>query len=85
MGESARTEGRRATPVVRIPEGVESARAKLVYLSLALASEADVEDLRERLDLGLLALYPVLNALVERGLVERDGTTYRCRRAEFVY
>lgn len=61
-----------------IPVQLRSPQSKLVYLYLTLVSEAHVTELKESLQVDLLTLYPVLNALREHGLVERRGMTYRC-------
>lgn len=64
---------------VRLPAHLTSPRSKLVYLYLALVEEAAARDICEQLRMDLLTVFAVLDALVERGLVERDGLTYRCR------
>lgn len=64
--------------VPAMPDQLGSPREKLVYLSLASVPGARADELREVLSMRLLELYPVLDVLVERGLVERDGTYYRC-------
>lgn len=60
---------------VTVPGRLESARAKLVYLALAAGGPTSVDDLAARLDETRLALLAVLDAMEERGLVERgpDG------------
>jgi predicted transcriptional regulator len=62
------------------PPQLESPRTKLVYLYLSAVGEADLETLHERLHVDRLNLYPVLGLLVDRGLVEREGTNYRRSR-----
>jgi predicted transcriptional regulator len=66
----------RSEPVV-IPAGIESPRAKLVYLSLATAGRATVDELAEHLDMQKLVLFSVVGTLEGRGLVESDGVAYR--------
>ena len=62
----------------RVPDGVESAEAKLVYHSLDAAGPGDAEELARRLNLKKMALFSVLSSLDRNGLVERDGTQYSC-------
>jgi hypothetical protein len=59
-----------------IPTDLASPRAKLVYLQLRVAGAATTAELADRLDIGRLALYPVLELLLEAGHVRRDGQRY---------
>lgn len=59
-----------------LPEGVQSPRAKLVYLYLQVAGGSTVSEVQETLDVPKLTLFSVLDALAGRGLVERDGDAY---------
>ncbi|MFB6218439.1 MAG: helix-turn-helix domain-containing protein [Halobacteriaceae archaeon] len=59
-----------------LPEELESASAKLVYLALAATGGGTAEELCRCLDLSGLTLYSVLATLEDRGLVERDGEQY---------
>jgi DNA-binding transcriptional ArsR family regulator len=58
-----------------LPEELESPRAKLVYLALAVTGGASVAELNESLGVPKLTLLSVLDALTGRELVERrdDG------------
>ncbi len=55
---------------------LRSSQAKLVYLALVVGSGATVGELRASLRLPALSLYPILELLIERDLVEREGATY---------
>lgn len=68
-------EERRSSSLPRLP----SANAKLVYLYLEVVTEAHVTEIKRTLDLDLLTLFPVLETLRERELVERRGMRFRCR------
>lgn len=59
-----------------LPESVETAEPKLVYLYLSVVEEATIEDLSETLGMKLLTLYPLLSTLTEDDLVERRGETF---------
>jgi DNA-binding MarR family transcriptional regulator len=63
----------------RVPESIESPRAKLVYLYLTSYGEATVRDLQETLELSRLALFSILDSLESRNLVYRTETGYACR------
>ena len=59
-----------------VPSRLESARAKLVYLALAVDGPATVEDLASQLNETRLALLTVLGTLEERGVVVREAETF---------
>jgi DNA-binding MarR family transcriptional regulator len=59
-----------------VPDAVDSPQAKLVYLYLSVSPGATVDELHASLDLRRISLLPVLDTLVERGLVDRDGERY---------
>lgn len=59
-----------------VPDELESPTAKLVYLCLATAGRATVDELSTRLRMQKLALFSVLGTLEGRGVVECDGTRY---------
>lgn len=59
---------------------LDSPRAKLVYLAVALADGATAADLRARLGIRSTDLYPILRTLRRRDLVERNGDAYVCTR-----
>lgn len=56
---------------IDVPDGVQSPRAKLVYLALATGGAATVDELAAALSMTKLTLYAVLRTLTERGLVEK--------------
>jgi predicted transcriptional regulator len=53
-----------------------STQSKLVYLALVVHSGATIDELRASLRIPALSLYPSLEQLIERDLVEREGETY---------
>jgi len=73
VAEQSTTDEDAAAP---LPDVLESAQSKLVYLYLRVAAEADVHELSRALGLTRLSLFPVLETLTSRDLVERRGETY---------
>ena len=73
--ESNRTVERSIEP---ISTTLESPQTKLVYLYLAVAGEGTVDDVYDALGIKFISLYPVLETLIEKGLVQRDGSRYVC-------
>lgn len=64
---------RQTTPTETLPTGLESPRAKLVYLYLQ-SGPASIDELQSGLGVEKLTLYSVLRTLRERALVEKhDG------------
>ncbi|MFB6301489.1 MAG: hypothetical protein ABEH78_01305 [Haloferacaceae archaeon] len=61
---------------VPLPDTLQSPRTKLVYLYLRTTAGAGMAELKRSLGMQALALYPILDALVEKGLVERDDDAY---------
>lgn len=59
-----------------LPDGLSTARSKLVYLTLALEGSQTVSQLSERLQLGVSELYPVLRVLRDQGHVTRRDDRY---------
>lgn len=59
-----------------LPDGLESPRAKLVYLYLLVAEDRTIAGIQEALGVPKLTLLSVLDALDGRGLVERDGDAF---------
>ena len=66
------------SPVKRIPSTLDSPQSKLVYLYLATVEAETVEEVRDALGINLISLYPVLNTLTSKGLVQKDGSRYVC-------
>ena len=60
-----------------VPEDLTSPRSKLVYLYLVAAGGGTVDDLHAALGERKIALHPILDALRARGVVERDGDSFR--------
>ncbi|SDZ84554.1 hypothetical protein SAMN04488065_0736 [Haloplanus vescus] len=57
-----------------VPNELTASESKLVYLFVAVSDGATVDDLHASLDMSKLTLFPVLETLSERGLVDHvDG------------
>lgn len=64
----------RPTTRLDVPDELNASDSKLVYLFVAASDGATVDDLADSLDLKKISLFPVLDILSERGLVDRiDG------------
>lgn len=63
----------------RVPEELDSPRAKLVYLHLSTAGWSTVADIQHALGLKKIALLSILDTLHSREHVERRGNAFRCR------
>ncbi|WP_251344236.1 TrmB family transcriptional regulator [Haloplanus halophilus] len=74
--ENGGSRTRDALGVEPLPERLDSSPAKLVYLYLRAVTEARLAELRRSLGMRALALYPVLELLIDRGLVERVDDRY---------
>lgn len=61
---------------INVPETLQSAESKLVYVFLAASGGATVEELHEALHLRKITLFPVLDTLTERDVVGREGARY---------
>lgn len=55
-----------------VSDAISTAEAELVYLYLRTTDAPTVDELHHRLGMGKLSLFPVLDTLRERGLI--DGT-----------
>lgn len=66
----------RATDRIAIPDELSAAESKLVYLFVATSGGATVDDLQSSLNIRKITLFPVLDTLSERGLIERTDGTY---------
>lgn len=61
-----------------VPDAIATSEAKLVYLYLRTTDAPTVEDLHRNLGLAKLSLFPVLDTLRERGLIdETDVADWR--------
>ena len=61
---------------IALPNELDSASSKLVYLYLRTAGGCTVDDLQSSLDMKKISLYPLLKTLSKQGLVDREGETY---------
>ncbi|WP_396613743.1 helix-turn-helix domain-containing protein (plasmid) [Haloferax sp. S1W] len=59
-----------------IPDALSSSQTKLVYLYLSVQRAGTVDELRKMLGMKTITLYPVLEHLVDLGLVQRDDERY---------
>jgi hypothetical protein len=59
-----------------VPEGIESPRAKLVYVYCSVSDGATTEQLCANLSITRLTLYPILESLQERDVLEREDDRY---------
>ncbi len=65
-------------PRLSLPDELDSADAKLVYLYLSTTDEAAVSELQRRLNIPKLTLLSVLETLTSRGLVQQAEDGYCC-------
>lgn len=75
----AQSEGDASSPDQRtevFPKSLQSPQTKLVYLYLRAVDGAQVENLKRALGMQALALYPILERLVDHQLVERTDDGY---------
>lgn len=68
---SARTD----TAPPTVPEELSAPEAKLVYLYLQTADGPTVDELYRNLDVPKLSLFPVLDTLRERDLIDADDVS----------
>ncbi|RZH68271.1 helix-turn-helix domain-containing protein [Natrinema altunense] len=69
-------EHRPATQLEPVPDDLESARAKLVYIYLDVTEGATVDELGEILAMKKINVLSVLRSLSSAGHVERTGSEY---------
>lgn len=62
----------------RVPDDLDSPRAKLVYLHLSTAGWSTASDIQQALGLKKIALFSILDTLHKREYVERRGNAFRC-------
>lgn len=62
--------------VTNLMRGLESHQSKLVCSYLLAVGEATPVELKEQLDLQLITVLPVLDNLVDTGVLDRDGDRY---------
>ncbi len=63
-------------PGTQLPDGLQSPRAKLVYLYLATHGAVTEEELCEGLGMKRISLYSILGALRDKGHVARESGRY---------
>lgn len=61
---------------VSVPADLESARAKLVYLYLAVRGDATADDVCDALDIDKGSVLTIAGTLRERGYVRRENGRY---------
>lgn len=66
----------RTTDRFDLPDDLTAADSKLVYLFVAVSDGATVDDLQTALDIKKISLFPVLDTLSKRGLIERVEEQY---------
>jgi DNA-binding MarR family transcriptional regulator len=59
-----------------LPNELTAADSKLVYLFVSVSDGATVDDLQTSLDIKKISLFPVLDTLSQRGLIERVDDEY---------
>ncbi|QCC56729.1 MarR family transcriptional regulator (plasmid) [Natronorubrum bangense] len=67
---------RPASRIDPVPDTLDSAQAKLVYIYLEATDGATVEELGATLAMQKLSILSVLNTLSSAGIVEQDGDEY---------
>ncbi|ELY82362.1 MULTISPECIES: hypothetical protein [Natrinema] len=67
---------RPATQLEPVPDDLESARAKLVYIYLDVTEGATVDELGDILAMKKINVLSVLRSLSSAGHVERTGSVY---------
>lgn len=71
----------RATDRFDLPDDLTAADSKLVYLFVAVSDGATIDDLQSGLDIKKISLFPVLDTLSNRGLIERVEDEYVAAQA----
>ncbi|KYH23940.1 hypothetical protein HAPAU_40190 [Halalkalicoccus paucihalophilus] len=65
---------------LNLPETLDTADAKLVYLYLRVENEATIDELHAALGMKKITLYPLLQILTTTDHVDRTGTQYVCQQ-----
>jgi hypothetical protein len=65
---------------IGLPETLDTADAKLVYLYLHTNKNATIDELQADLGMKKITLYPLLRTLTATDHVERAGTLYVCQQ-----
>jgi predicted transcriptional regulator len=61
---------------VSVPSELSSDGTKLVYLYLHVTGESTLNELNQSLEMKSISLLPILNTLMTKDLVDRDGNSY---------
>ncbi|ATW87569.1 hypothetical protein halTADL_0771 [Halohasta litchfieldiae] len=61
---------------VSVPAELSSDGTKLVYLYLRVSGESTLNELNQSLEMKSISLLPILNTLMTKDLVDRDGNSY---------
>jgi predicted transcriptional regulator len=61
---------------VSVPTELSSDGTKLVYLYLQVTGESTLTELNQSLEMKSISLLPILNTLMTKDLVDRDGNSY---------
>lgn len=75
-GQSTHLIESRGVPVERIPVGMTSAEAKLIYLYICHSGGCTAEEVAESLRLTKLSAFPHLRRLADRGFLDREAGQY---------
>jgi predicted transcriptional regulator len=59
-----------------VPDDLTAADSKLVYLFVTVSDGVTVDELQATLDIKKISLFPVLDTLSERGLIDRVDDEY---------
>ena len=79
LGSDARENRLRNSPQMEsLPSDLDSKGSKLVYLQLHYSCGGTIQELCNTLNIPTISIYPILNTLREKGLVERKGSQYVC-------
>lgn len=63
---------------LKLPDTVDTAGSKLLYLYLSIENEATIDELQAALGMKKITLYSLLQTLRNADLVERVGANYVC-------
>jgi len=59
-----------------VPDDITATDSKLVYLFVTVSDGVTVDDLQSTLDMRKISLFPVLDTLTDRGLIDRVDDEY---------
>ncbi|WP_251343873.1 TrmB family transcriptional regulator [Haloplanus halophilus] len=64
------------TDSLDVPDELTAADSKLVYLFVTVSDGVTVDELQSSLDIRKISLFPVLDTLSDRGLIDRIDDEY---------